>query len=103
MKETRSQPLTQWVFYFIKGEQEEFVGEITLEMSSWQSVVLPTAVFSRNHIVLDMKEVSSLVVYKLCFSRLLRGFAGGNLEATGQRGKTFTLIQEIPSTLICFT
>lgn len=54
-------------------------------MADNHRIVPPNIAFSHNHVGLDIKEVSGLVVYKLCFLRVPGGFAGGALEATRQR------------------
>lgn len=54
-------------------------------MADNHRIVPPNIAFSHNHVGLDIKEVSGLVVYKLCFLGVPGGFAGGALEVTRQR------------------
>lgn len=58
MEGTRSQFPTQWGFYFIKKEQEGYMGETT--QGRWAAddhqTVLPTTSFFQNHLSLDKEE-----------------------------------------------
>ena len=94
MKETQSQSHIQWIFHFIKKEQQEYVREITRDRrtAGHHQMVIPTTTFSQSRIGLDVREVSGQMVYELCSLGLPGRFLGGALEVTGQRGRAFTPI-----------